>query len=69
MKNYIYKINLYNNILRQKVIDETKLNDKLSKDIIIYKNHYNNIKYDLKIIEQSKDIIDKVLYKLEQKNI
>lgn len=67
MKNDIDKINKYNNLLNEIMKEEIKLNNKIGKDIIIYKDNLLNREEKLKIIEKHSKVVEKALNQIKEK--
>ena len=65
MKKYIDNINKFNNLLNQIIKEEIKLNNKLEKDIIVYKKNLLNREEKLKILEKNSKIIGETINQLK----
>ena len=69
MKKYIDNINKFNNLLNQIIKEEIKLNNKLEKDIIVYKENLLNREEKLKILEKNSKIIGETINQIKDNYI
>ena len=69
MKKYIDNINKFNNLLNQIIKEEIKLNNKLEKDIIVYKKNLLNREEKLKILETNSKIIGETINQIKDNRI
>jgi len=69
MKKYIDNINKFNNLLNQIIKEEIKLNNKLEKDIIVYKENLLNREKKLKILEKNSKIIGETINQIKDNYI
>ena len=69
MKNEIEAMNLEIKLINKKMMDDTKLCDKMRKDINMYKNHSKNINQKLKLVNETTEIIEEVIDQMNLKHI
>ena len=64
----IDEMNLAMQFINKKIADESKLCEKLRKDINYYKKHTDNLIQKIKIIYQNSEIIENAIADLEENN-
>ncbi len=68
MQKEINEMNNNMQIINKKIADETKLSEKIRKDITFYKKHTDNLIQKIKIIYQNSDIIENAINNLDENN-
>ena len=69
IKNEIEKMNLDIKLINKNILDETKLCDKMRKEINFIKNHSENLKQKLKLLDENTDAIEEVINEMNEKHI